>query len=259
MSTYEFGDFRLNVSDRCLLRNGQVVPVPPKPFDILVLLVESKGHLITKEHLMMSIWPDALVEDSNLTVSMAKLRKLLGENKQRHYIATLPRLGYRFVANVRSVQICIESIAVLPFQTKNTEPEIVYLSEILTDALIYQLSKCNFKVTPPGYISSCQDHGVNNLAGINTGFNADAVLTGKLSTFGDSVTINAELLDVSKRELLWGEQYHRRISDVLTERDIADEIVASVELMLPRDQSIAQRRVSRNPSSRLTLVAPSRA
>ena len=99
---YVFGSFQLNAVERVLLRDGQPVPVTQKVFDLLLLLVRHSGHIVAKERLMSEIWPDAFVEEGNLTQNISVLRKALnGDGHQ--YIQTVPRRGYRFVGNVHEV------------------------------------------------------------------------------------------------------------------------------------------------------------
>ena len=98
---YEFGRFRVNVAERVLLRDKDVVPLTPKVFEILLTLVEHGGHVISKEELMRRVWPDSFVEEGNLTQSISLLRKALGEGQNGHqYIETIARRGYRFIAPV---------------------------------------------------------------------------------------------------------------------------------------------------------------
>src|SRR5215471_12141255 len=101
---YEFGPFRLDAGEHLLLRDGVVVPLTPKALDLLLVLVERHGHLQEKEELFKTVWPDTIVEESNLTSHIAAIRKALGEggNGDR-FIETVPRRGYRFVAEVRDV------------------------------------------------------------------------------------------------------------------------------------------------------------
>ncbi len=99
---YEFGPFRLIPEERQLLRDNQPVPLTPKSFDLLVVLVENSGHLIEKNELLKRIWPDSFVEEANLSVNMSALRRALGEGPNEHqYVETVPRRGYRFVADVK--------------------------------------------------------------------------------------------------------------------------------------------------------------
>jgi DNA-binding winged helix-turn-helix (wHTH) protein/TolB-like protein len=98
---YEFGRFRINVEERVLLRDADVVPLTPKVFEILLTLVENGGHVISKDDLMKRVWPDSFVEEGNLTQSISLLRKALGEGQNGHqYIETIARRGYRFIAPV---------------------------------------------------------------------------------------------------------------------------------------------------------------
>jgi TolB-like protein/DNA-binding winged helix-turn-helix (wHTH) protein/Tfp pilus assembly protein PilF len=96
---YEFGPYRLDPSERKLLRNNQIVELPPKAFDTLVLMVRNSGHLMEKDELIRTLWPDSFVEEGSLSNSIFLLRKALGEDPQ--YIETVPKRGYRFVGAVR--------------------------------------------------------------------------------------------------------------------------------------------------------------
>ena len=96
---YEFGPYRLDPSERKLLRNGEIVELPPKAFDTLVLMVRNSGHLMEKDELIRTLWPDSFVEEGSLSNSVFLLRKALGEDPQ--YIETVPKRGYRFVGVVR--------------------------------------------------------------------------------------------------------------------------------------------------------------
>ena len=100
---FEFGDFRLDVEERLLLRrDGTAVPLTPRVFDTLHYLVEHSGRLANKESLMAAVWPDCIVEENNLAQTISTLRRIFGDTagSQRH-IATVPGRGYRFVADVK--------------------------------------------------------------------------------------------------------------------------------------------------------------
>ena len=100
---YEFGAYRVDGRDHLLLRDGAVVPLAPKAFDLLLVLVESSGRVLTKEELMKLVWPDSFVEEANLSRHVFTLRKALDEDGEGKYIETIPRRGYRFVATVTEV------------------------------------------------------------------------------------------------------------------------------------------------------------
>jgi Tol biopolymer transport system component/DNA-binding winged helix-turn-helix (wHTH) protein len=101
---YEFGPFRLDPGERRLYRDGEVILLPPKEFDLLLLLVRSSGKLMDRESLIKALWPKTVVEEANLNVHISALRKTLGETPDEYrYIETLPRLGYRFIMPVVEV------------------------------------------------------------------------------------------------------------------------------------------------------------
>ena len=104
---YEFGDFVLDVGQQRLTRRttSTVIPLTAKVFDTLVYLVEHAGEALDKDSLLRSIWPGVVVEENSLTQNISLLRQALGETrKENRYIATLPRKGYRFVAEVRRLE-----------------------------------------------------------------------------------------------------------------------------------------------------------
>jgi DNA-binding winged helix-turn-helix (wHTH) protein/TolB-like protein/Tfp pilus assembly protein PilF len=99
---YEFGPFRLNVTERLLQRGSEIVPLTPKVFDTLLVLVENNGHIVEKNELIQQLWPDSFVEESSLTQNISLLRRALSEvGSDNSYIETIPKRGYRFIAEVR--------------------------------------------------------------------------------------------------------------------------------------------------------------
>ncbi len=100
---YEFGPFRLDPQKRRLMRDGDVVRLTPKAFDLLLVLVEERGRTVEKDELFAKVWPGVVVEENNLNQNITALRKSLGDSRQEsQYIATIPGVGYRFVAEVTS-------------------------------------------------------------------------------------------------------------------------------------------------------------
>jgi Tol biopolymer transport system component/DNA-binding winged helix-turn-helix (wHTH) protein len=101
---YEFGPFRLAAAEHRLYRNGEVITLPPKEFDLLLLLARNPGQVMSRESLIKALWPNTVVEEANLNVHISALRKVLADGAgEQHYIETLPRLGYRFIAPVTEV------------------------------------------------------------------------------------------------------------------------------------------------------------
>lgn len=103
---YDFGPFRLNATERTLVRDGEPIRLTPKVIDTLLVLVEGKGRIVTKDDLMEAVWPGTFVEESNLASNVSLLRKALGEDADgQPYIETLPKRGYRFIAQVNEVSL----------------------------------------------------------------------------------------------------------------------------------------------------------
>jgi DNA-binding winged helix-turn-helix (wHTH) protein/tetratricopeptide (TPR) repeat protein len=99
---YEFGRFRLDLTERRLLREDKPVPLTRIVFETLVVLVQRRGHLVERDELLRILWPDSFVEDGNLTNNISTLRKALGESKgSPQYIETVSKRGYRFIGEVR--------------------------------------------------------------------------------------------------------------------------------------------------------------
>ncbi len=98
---FDFENFRLDLTEKVLLRDGQFIPITPKVFETLQLFVENAGRLIEKDELMQKLWQDQFVEESNLSYNVKVLRKALGDNAQKpRFIETVPKRGYRFIAQV---------------------------------------------------------------------------------------------------------------------------------------------------------------
>ena len=102
-SFYEFGPYRLEPEEYLLLRGEKALPLAPKAFELLLFLVQNQGRLLTKDQIMQAIWRDSFVEEANLTVWISVLRKTLGEGEGApQYIETVPKKGYRFIAEVEA-------------------------------------------------------------------------------------------------------------------------------------------------------------
>jgi eukaryotic-like serine/threonine-protein kinase len=124
---YEFGIYRLEVSTRSLFRNGEFVPLPPKVLETLLILVEEAGYVVTKDELMQRIWPDTYVEEGSIANNISALRKLLNPDFEGEGpIATVPKRGYRFTAELRlrnaAREITVHAAAA-PAETKPVEEE----------------------------------------------------------------------------------------------------------------------------------------
>lgn len=103
---YEFGSFRLDPLKRRLMRDGEPVRLTPKALELLLVLVEADGRTVEKDELLEKVWAGTIVEENNLNQNITALRKSLGDSRQdSQYIATIPGIGYRFVADVKKVDV----------------------------------------------------------------------------------------------------------------------------------------------------------
>jgi eukaryotic-like serine/threonine-protein kinase len=138
---YEFGPFRVDPDKQVLLREDQPVAITPKAFETLLILVRHSREVVTKDEIMKAVWPDAFVEEANLSQNIFVLRKALGDTPEdRHYIVTLPGRGYRFAVEVRTVmqdggdlviqnrsQMVVEETNRAPGETLNAFPTSLQL------------------------------------------------------------------------------------------------------------------------------------
>lgn len=118
---YTFGAFRLDVGEHLLTRAGVAVPLPPKVFETLRVLVENRGHMLEKDEFIKQLWPDTLVEESSLARNISYLRKALGEDADgRQFIETIPKRGYRFTAPVNP--LCSKAVALAAATLESPPP-----------------------------------------------------------------------------------------------------------------------------------------
>jgi TolB-like protein/DNA-binding winged helix-turn-helix (wHTH) protein/Tfp pilus assembly protein PilF len=118
---YEFGQFRLDPTERTLLRQGEPVALTPKVFDTLIYLVENSGRLITKDEFMKQVWADAFVEEATLAQSISQLRKALGNSE---IVETVPKKGYRFLGKVTTVEAAAQTVVANPPAVEATAPAL---------------------------------------------------------------------------------------------------------------------------------------
>jgi DNA-binding winged helix-turn-helix (wHTH) protein/Flp pilus assembly protein TadD len=260
---YEFGPFHLHANDRVLLRGDRAVHLTDKVFNILLLLVQKRGHLVTKEELMERIWEGSIVEENNLTVSISALRKALSKEQKRvQYIETVPRRGYRFIADVREMQhervdstqekeseasaanagadissTAATTLAVLPLLNVSDEPNLEYLSDGITESIINALSKLHqLKVLAR---STMFRYKGSNIDPIEAGrqLNAHALLTGRVLQINEELIVKLELLNIKEGSQIWGEQYRRKAADIFeVEEEISQEVSEKLKLRLTGEQ-----------------------
>lgn len=142
----------------------------------------------------------------------------------------------------------ITSIAVLPFKNRSADADTQYLSEGLAESLIYRLSQLpDLKVSPTSSVFRYEDKDVDPVA-VGNELGVHAVLSGRIVQHGDSITISADLVDIRNNRLIWGEQYDRKMSQLLdTQREIAGDIVEKLKLKVaPNEKGLTKHYTENN-------------
>ena len=112
---FRFGEFEVREREFCLFRGGEMIPVEPKAFRVLLHLLRNPHRLVTKDELLDAVWQETSVSENSLTRAVAMLRRLLGDDtREPRYIATVPTAGYRFVADVTSPEETLTTPVTLP-------------------------------------------------------------------------------------------------------------------------------------------------
>jgi DNA-binding winged helix-turn-helix (wHTH) protein/Tfp pilus assembly protein PilF len=214
----EFGPFTLDAHERVLRREGKPVSLTPKSFDILLVLVQNSGRVLTKQEIIERVWPDTIVDESNLARQVSTLRKTLGRAAAQ-YVETIPWRGYHFNAAVRRAQ---NSLAVLPFLNENGNADADYLADGVTEGLINRLS----------LVSGLTVMSRNSAMRWKE-LDVEILLTGRIRFLNDHVMVSAELINTADSLQLWGAQYRRKRSDILGVQEvISNEIVEHLRLKL---------------------------
>ncbi|HEV2864291.1 MAG TPA: winged helix-turn-helix domain-containing protein [Pyrinomonadaceae bacterium] len=265
---YEFGPFLMDPSVRRLFVGGRPVRLTSKLFDLLLMLVSNSGEVMTKEELMQKVWPDQFVEESNLTVSMSALRKALGERyKERKYIETVPKRGYRFVARVDESRVAATegrgrgggggwgtwggvaeksaiSLAVLPLVNEGRDPDLEYLADGLAESFINSLSRIpQLRVLARTTVFRYKGKELDVLR-VGGELNVRALLTGRVLQRGGRLLINVELIDAEDGAQMWGAKYDRLFSNIFeVQEEITAEVWDKLKLRLsPREKGLLNKR-----------------
>jgi TolB-like protein/Tfp pilus assembly protein PilF len=219
-TSYEFGPFRVDTRERQLTRNGEVVPLRPKVFDILLMLVQNSGHILSKDEVMKHVWSSTAVEEGNISRTISTLRSVLGERPQeRRYIETIPWRGYRFVANVKELQSetpgkTINSIAVLPFVNVNADPQMEYLVDGITEGVIASLANStSLRVISRNSAFRYKSREVDAQK-VGRELSVQGLVLGRVAQSDDLLSISVELIDTSDDRHIWGAQYIRNPADL---------------------------------------------
>ncbi len=242
---FRFGEFLLDSESRHLTQNGDIIKLTSKSFELLQLLLKKHGKVVTREEILRRVWQEEFVEDSNVNVQIAILRKILGN--QNDFIQTISKRGYCFTAKVEETLAAstngfnktfeaesteISSLAVLPLINSDGNEELDYFADGLTESLINLLSKMpELKVMAYRTVARFKNKDFD-VAEIGKLLNVGSILTGRVRQFRDEVTISTELIRVKDESRIWGTSYQKTHSEIF---QIQKEITQSIaEKLLPR-------------------------
>lgn len=243
---FYFGDFVLDSKSRHLTQNGGVIKLTSKTFELLQLLLEKHGKIVTREEILHEVWDEEYVEDSNVNVQIAILRKILGNTN--NFIQTISKRGYCFTADVKEKNAHstngfavaavpqpvnnLSSLAVLPLINVDKNVELDYFADGLTESLINLLSKMSkLKVMAYRTVARFKNQDYD-IAQIGKTLNVETILTGSVRQFRDEVTISVELIKVADESQIWGTNYQKSSSDIFQiQKEITEKIA---EKLLPK-------------------------
>jgi DNA-binding winged helix-turn-helix (wHTH) protein/TolB-like protein/Tfp pilus assembly protein PilF len=291
---YAFGPFVLDPRERRLMRGETPVPLTPKCFDLLVVLIENRGQLLTKNRLMETLWPDRIVEEGNLSFNISELRRALGEGVDGvQYIETVRKQGFRFVAPVTvpepvaqkspgdrrrwlipvvlSVALLallpfltwprretprVRTIAVLPFKpiSANARDEALELG--MADTLITRLGAVrSVTVRPLSEVRRFVNPDQDPLAAARQ-LDVDAVIDGSIQRAAERVRVNVRLTRLADARLLWSGTYDQEFTDIFAVQDaISEQVTRGLSLRLTDDEeSRLARHETRDPNAYLAYL-----
>ena len=258
----QFGEFVLDESRRQLLRRGDPVHLSPKAFQLLSILVQEKPRALSKADLQERLWPDTFVTEGNLTTTVAELRSALGDDaREPRYIRTVHGFGYSFAAaakdpswfvtrrNATAVAALvgaagimltlwlrstptravphppIQTLAILPFDTRGSDPADQHLGLGLPDLLITRLSNLHHLVVRPTSAVREFEYRRGDSQQIGRKLKVDAVLEGSIRTSADHIRVTVQLLNIREQRPIWAEQFDEKRAQMFT---IEDKISARV-------------------------------
>jgi TolB-like protein len=243
---FAFGPFVLDAAAGTLLRNDEPVAIGHRALQLLAALVGRSGEILGKAELMDAAWPGTAVEEGNLTVQIAQLRKLLGPAGEggeggSEWIATVPRVGYRFLGAVEQLDGAKRkslplpgkpSIAVLPFVNLGNDPEQESFADGLTEDLITDLSRNSGLFVIARNSAFAYKGRAMDVRGIAEELGVRYLLEGSARRAAGRVRINAQLVDAVSGDHLWAERFDRGLDDIFA---VQDEVTAKiVEALLGR-------------------------
>ena len=226
-AAYTFAGFRVEPSERRLTGAAGPVALPPKAFDLLVILVSSGGRLLRKEALIEQLWPGVFVEEVNLAQNVSAIRRALGGDDRKAFIATIAGAGYRFVAPVQIEEPASPTatadrpsrLIVLPFRLLTPDSQIAFLSFSLAEAVSASLAGLDTLVVRSSLTAAKYSTDTPDLQRIARDTDVSLVVTGTLARYRDQLRIAVQLTDAVTGTLLWSHIETGPIADLFSMQD----------------------------------------
>ena len=235
-----FGPFRLDLHRRTIYRGTVLVPLGARAFDVLCVLASVAGQLVTKDELMVQVWPGTIVEENNIQVQIWALRKALGKDSAgEQYIVTVPGRGYRLVAEAAPRAIIATptgrdgkrpSIAVLPFTNMTGDDACENFADGLVEDLTTELARLRWLHVIARNSSFVYKGQAVDLRQIGLELGARYVIEGSVRRSDDRVRVTAQLIEAETRAHIWAGNFNRDLGSVFALQDeITSGIIAAVE------------------------------
>ena len=237
-----FGLFELDVRSGELRKEGIRIRLQEQPFQILAILLENQGQVVSREELRKRLWPeDTFVDfDHSLNKAITKLREALGDSAEHpQFIETLAKRGYRFFGHSKISSRHIRSLLVLPLENLSRDPEQEFFAEGMTEALINTMAKIGALRVTSRTTAMRYKKTDKTLSQIAHELNVDAIVEGAVLRSADRVRVSAQLVDAYADAHLWAESYDRDLRDVLAlQSEVAQAIARQVQVTLtPQEQA----------------------
>ena len=252
-----FESFELDVRSRELRKGKDLIRLQEQPFEILRMMLERPGDVVTREELAKRLWPDGTFVDfeHSLNAAVKRLRAALGDDADNpRFVETLPRRGYRFIAVTAANSVAMmppvspdykARLAVLPFTNSGGEAGQEYFSEGLTEEMITQLGRLGRGRIGviARWSSMAFKGGTRRAREIGEALRADYLLEGSVRREGDRVRITAWLVETSSETHLWTDVYERHLTDCLSvQAEVAARIARSLAIELMPERPVRPSR-----------------
>jgi TolB-like protein len=253
---FEFGDYVLDPGRRELTRASEPIQIGPQVFDLLVYLVQNRERVVSKDTLLDVVWGGRIVSESTLTSHINAVRKAIGDSGgAQHFVRTVPRKGFRFIADVREIRADEKpdatapnanaapapsapdeapplprlpdrpSIAVLPFHNLSGEPEQDYFADGIVEDIITALSRIRWLFVIARNSSFTYRGRAIDVKQVGRELGVGYVLEGSVRKAADRVRITGQLIDANNGRHLWADRFEGTLDDIF---ELQDRIAASV-------------------------------